>query len=154
MNFFEDEIVSIKCMELQNTVDIEVSGSNLFVANGILTHNSGMSSSDLEMTDVAESIGITAVCDLMLAGMRNEETDAMGQIIFKQLKNRFRKMQYKPKFVLGCDFDKQTFYDVSQGTQNLVEQTAAVQIDSSKIQEKFQLSRKKRNRFEGVDTGE
>lgn len=98
--------------------------------------------------------GIPAVCDLMWAGMRNEETDAMGQIIFKQLKNRFRKMQYKPKFVLGCDFDKQTFFDVSQDAQNLVEQTAAIQIDSSKIQEKFQLSRKKRNRFEGVDMGE
>lgn len=136
---FNDEIVSIEILNEEEMIDIEVSEDHLFYGDGILISN---------------SIGIPAVCDLMWAGMRNEETDAMGQIIFKQLKNRFRKMQYKPKFVLGCDFDKQIFFDVSQDAQNLVEQTAAVQIDSSKIQEKFQLSRKKRNRFEGVDTGE
>ena len=115
---------------------------------------SGMGSNDVEMTDIAESIGIPGVCDLMLAGMRNEETDSIGQIIFKQLKNRFRKMQYRPKFVLGCDFDQQLFYDLSQGEQNLIADTPAVQIDSAKIQEKFQSSRKRRGRFENVDVGE
>lgn len=56
MNFFEDEIVSIEFSGFQDTIDIKVSDSNLFVANNILTHNSGMGSSDIEMTDVAESI--------------------------------------------------------------------------------------------------
>lgn len=112
---------------------------------------SGMGSNDVEMTDIAESIGIPGVCDLMLAGMRNEETDSIGQIIFKQLKNRFRKMQYKPKFVLGCDFDQQLFYDLSQSEQNLIEDTAVSQIDSAKIQEKFQASKRRKGRFENVE---
>lgn len=115
---------------------------------------SGMGSNDVEMTDIAESIGIPGVCDLMLAGMRNEETDSIGQIIFKQLKNRFRKMQYRPKFVLGCDFDQQLFYDLSQSEQNLVADTAAIEVDSAKIQEKFQAHKRKKNRFENVDIGE
>lgn len=116
---------------------------------------SGMGSSDVEITDVAESIGIPGVCDLLWAGMRNEETDAIGQIVFKQLKNRFRKMQYKPKFVLGCEFEQQLFYDLSSGEQNLAVELPTSQINSSKIQEKFESSLKRRkNRFSGVDVGE
>ena len=93
----------------------------------------------------------------MLAGMRNEETDNIGQIVFKQLKNRFRKMQYRPKFVLGCEFDQQLFYDLSESEQNLVTATASNQIDTQKIQDKFMTSldrKKRKNRFEGVDTGD
>lgn len=88
---FNDEIVSIEILNEEEMIDIEVSDDHLFYGDGILVSN---------------SIGIPGVCDLMLAGMRNEETDSIGQIIFKQLKNRFRKMQYRPKFVLGCDFDQ------------------------------------------------
>lgn len=116
---------------------------------------SGMGSNDVEMTDIAESIGIPGVCDLLLAGMRNDETDAIGQIIFKQLKNRFRQMQYKPKFVLGCEFEQQLFYDLSSSEQNLTAEPPAVQVDYSRIQEKFESSIKKRkNRFSNVDVGE
>jgi hypothetical protein len=136
---FNDEIVSIEILDDEEMIDIEVSDDHLFYGDGILVSN---------------SIGIPGVCDLMLAGMRNEETDSIGQIIYKQLKNRFRKMQYKPKFVLGCDFDQQLFYDLSQSEQNLVENTAAVQIDSAKIQEKFQANKRRKGRFENVDVGE
>lgn len=136
---FNDEIVSIEILNEEEMIDIEVSDDHLFYGDGILVSN---------------SIGIPGVCDLMLAGMRNEETDSIGQIIFKQLKNRFRKMQYRPKFVLGCDFDQQLFYDLSQSEQTLVEDTAAVQIDSAKIQEKFQANKRRKGRFENVDVGE
>ncbi len=135
---FNDEIVSIEILDDEEMIDIEVSDDHLFYGDGILVSN---------------SIGIPGVCDLMLAGMRTDETDSIGQIIFKQLKNRFRKMQYKPKFVLGCDFDQQLFYDLSQSEQNLVADTAAVQIDSAKIQEKFQANKRRRGRFENVDVG-
>ena len=114
----------------------------------------GMGSNDVEMTDIAESIGIPGVCDLMFAGMRNEETDSIGQLVFKQLKNRFRKIQYRPKFVLGCDFDQQIFFDCSPSEQNLIAETAAFEVDSTKIQEKFLAHKRRKNRFENVDVGE
>lgn len=136
---FNDEIVSIEILDDEEMIDIEVSDDHFFFGDGILVSN---------------SIGIPGVCDLMLAGMRNEETDSIGQIIFKQLKNRFRKMQYQPKFVLGCDFDQQLFYDLSSSQQNLIDDTASIKIDSSKIQEKFQNHKRKRNRFENVDVGD
>lgn len=115
---------------------------------------SGMGSSDVEMTDTAESIGIPGVSDFILAGMRNEETDSLGQIIFKQLKNRFRKMQYRPKFVLGCEFDQQLLFDVSNQEQTLVEPTPAADLDSSSIQAKFESRFRKKRQFSGVDVGD
>jgi len=63
-------------------------------------------------------------------------------------------MQYRPKFVLGCDFDQQLFYDLSQSEQNLVADTAAIEVDSAKIQEKFQAHKRRKNRFENVDVGD
>lgn len=138
---FNDEIVSIEILNEEEMIDIEVSDDHLFYGDGILVSN---------------SIGIPGVCDLMLAGMRNEETDAIGQIVFKQLKNRFRKMQYRPKFVLGCEFDQQLLFDVSTGEQTLTVETPAIKLDSSSIQEKFEssLRKKRKHRFDGVDVGE
>ena len=138
---FNDEIVSIEILNEEEMIDIEVSDDHLFYGDGILISN---------------SIGIPGVVDLLFAAMRNEETDAIGQIIFKQLKNRFRQMQYKPKFILGCEFEQQLFYDLSQNEMNLSTSTPAVLVDSSQIQAKFErnLRKNKKNRFEGVDTGD
>lgn len=91
---------------------------------------SGMSTNDVEMTDIAESIGIPGVCDFMLAATRSEEMDAIGQLGFKQLKNRFRKMQYRPRFVMGCEFDQQLFYDVSDSEQDLAVSIPARSVTS------------------------
>lgn len=94
---------------------------------------SGMTTNDVEMTDIAESIGIPGVCDFMLAATRTEEMDALGQLSFKQLKNRFRKMQYRPRFVLGCEFDQQLLFDVSDSEQDLAVSTPAVNIPDLKM---------------------
>ena len=65
-------------------------------------------------------------------------------------------MQYKPKFILGCEFEQQLFYDLSQNEMNLSTSTPAVLVDSSQIQAKFErnLRKNKKNRFEGVDIGD
>ena len=56
--FIEDEIVSIEELsEEQETMDIEVDGDHLFVAEGILTHNSGYDHKEgLSLTQLSESI--------------------------------------------------------------------------------------------------
>lgn len=115
---------------------------------------SGMSSNDVEMTDIAESIGIPGVCDFMLAASRNEEMDAVGQISFKQLKNRFRIMNYRPRFILGSEFDQQLLFDVSESQQTLSEPVA--HVDSKSVQEKFEsrFNRKSRGRLTGIDMGD
>jgi hypothetical protein len=137
---FNDTILSIEILDEEEMIDIEVSDDHLFYGNDILVSN---------------SIGIPGVCDLMLAVTRNEEMDNIGQITCKQLKNRFRNMIFKPRFILGTEFDQQLLFDVNEGEQTLVESAAIP--SSSSTQEKFESAFKskmsKRN-FKNIDIGD
>jgi hypothetical protein len=90
----------------------------------------------------------------MLAASRNEEMDAIGQLSYKQLKNRFRNMSYRPKFVIGVEFDQQLLYDVTESQQTLAEPVA--RVDSKEMQSKFEtrFNRKTRGRLTGIDMGD
>lgn len=113
-----DEIVSIKKIGKRKTIDITVSGDNLFFANGILTHNSGMNNSDIELTDTSESIGGPMSADMLLALISTEELEELGQIMFKQLKNRYNDPTVHKRFVVGIDRSKMRLYDVEQSAQS------------------------------------
>jgi replicative DNA helicase len=112
----------------------------------------GMASTDVDMTDTAESIGIPGVCDLMLAIWRTDEMDQLKQLCCKQLKNRFRQMQYRPRFVIGCEFDQQLLYDVNNSEQTLY-QTSGVSYDSSAIKDKFEKNASRKRNVD-IDYGE
>jgi intein/homing endonuclease len=60
-DFILDVIVSISPVGKKKTMDITVSRDNLFFANDILTHNSGASSSDAEMTDIGGCIALDSI---------------------------------------------------------------------------------------------
>ena len=49
----------------------------------------GIQSSDVEITDISDSMGVPATADFMLSMSRTEEMDELGQILVKQLKNRY-----------------------------------------------------------------
>lgn len=104
--------------------------------SGMQVTRSGMSSTDIDLTDIAESIGIPAVCDLTLAATRTEELDNLGQIAIKQLKNRYHNMTLRQKFVLGVDLSRQTIYDVSNSQQNL-HQVSSQNVDMESVENKF-----------------
>lgn len=109
---FWDKITQKDPIAKFETIDIEIAGDRLFFANGILTHNSGMKDSDADMTDIADSIGITNAADFILSISRNEDLDEQGQIVLKQLKNRYKNKSTTPRFVVGCDFEQQRLYDL------------------------------------------
>ena len=62
-----------------------------------------LSSSDVSLTDTSESFGLPATADLMFALISNEELESMGQIMVKQLKNRYNDLAMHRKFVVGID---------------------------------------------------
>jgi hypothetical protein len=117
-NFLLDEIVSITPIGKRNTVDIEVSDNNLFVANGILTHNSGFDSSDVGLTDTSESFGLPATADFMVALIATDELKALNQIMVKQLKNRYADPEMYKRFVIGVDRSRMRLYDAESSAQN------------------------------------
>lgn len=100
---FNDEVVSVEDAGDIELMDITVTRDNLFYANGILTKN---------------SMGIPNTADLMLSISRTEELDGLGQILWKQLKNRYGNKVDNLRFVTGIDLEKQTIYDVNQSEQN------------------------------------
>lgn len=106
---FNDEIESIEHVGELETIDISVSGDNLFYCNGILTKN---------------SFGLPATADFMVALIVTEELDQLGQLMIKQLKNRYADLSMYRKFVVGLDRSKMRLYDVEDkgqlGTDNAV----------------------------------
>ena len=81
----------------------------------------GMGSSDIELTDTSESVGLPQTADLMFALISTEELEQLGQVMVKQLKNRYNDPSVFRRFVLGIDRARMRLYDVEQGQQEIVE---------------------------------
>lgn len=77
----------------------------------------GIDSSDVEMTDTSESMGLVHSLDLYIALIRTEELDQLNQVLVKQLKNRYGDPNMYKRFVLGLDASRMKFYDVEQSAQ-------------------------------------
>lgn len=77
----------------------------------------GIDSSDVEMTDTSESMGLVHSLDLYFALIRTEELDQLNQVLVKQLKNRYGDPNMYKRFVIGLDASRMKFYDVEQSAQ-------------------------------------
>jgi hypothetical protein len=78
---------------------------------------SGMGSSDVDMTDTSESIGLPATLDFYLYIGQPDAFKANSQYFMKQLKNRYKNLDYKERFVLGVDKPKQRIYEPEEQAQ-------------------------------------
>lgn len=85
------------------------------------TTRSGSTDTDVDMTDTSESFGLPMTLDFFFALMRTEELDELGQVMVKQLKNRFNDINYYKRFVVGIALPKFKFYDVDNATADLVD---------------------------------
>jgi replicative DNA helicase len=81
------------------------------------TTRSGYSNSDVDLTDTSESFGLPATADFMFALISTEQLQELGQIMVKQLKNRYNDPTVNKRFVLGIDRSKMKLYDVEQSAQ-------------------------------------
>jgi len=88
------------------------------VVSATQTTRSGFSSSDPGLEDTSESFGLPATADLMFALISSEELEEMGQIMVKQLKNRYNDPGYYKRFTLGIDRSKMRLYDIEQSAQD------------------------------------
>ena len=87
------------------------------------TTRSGYSNSDVGLEDTSESFGLPATADLMFALISTEELEKDGQMMVKQLKNRYNDPTQHKRFVIGVDRSKMRLYDVEETQQNLVDDT-------------------------------
>jgi len=99
------------------------------------TTRSGFSNSDIGLEDTSESFGLPATADLMFALISTEELEQAGQLMVKQLKNRYNDPTYNKRFVVGVDRAKMRLYDVDTNEQTLTDDTPV--FDNSAMSERF-----------------
>ena len=90
---------------------------NLPIISATQTNRTGASNSDFDMTDTSESFGLPMTVDFMIALIADKDLLAMGQLIFKQLKNRYEDMNKLLRFIVGIDKSKMKLYDLEESAQ-------------------------------------
>jgi len=87
------------------------------IVSATQTTRTGYSSSDPGLEDTSESFGLPATADLMFALISSEELEELGQIMVKQLKNRYNDPTFHKRFTVGIDRSKMRLYDIEQSAQ-------------------------------------
>ena len=107
--------------------------ANVPIVSATQTTRSGYGSSDVDLTDTSESFGLPATADLMFALISTEELEGLGQIMVKQLKNRYNDPTIHKRFVVGIDRAKMRLYDCEQKAQeDIVDNTEQTEYDEDK----------------------
>ena len=118
--------------------------ANLPIVSATQTTRSGFGSSDVELTDTSESFGLPATADLMFALISTDELESLGQILVKQLKNRYNDPTIHKRFIVGIDRAKMRLYDCEQSAQDDM-------LDNKKDEEYDGEESKFKKSFEGFN---
>ena len=114
------------------------------IVSATQTTRSGYGSSDVDLTDTSESFGLPATADLMFALISTEELEQLGQIMVKQLKNRYNDLSVFKRFVVGIDRAKMRLYDCEQTAQDDI-------LDSGQEEQYEPEERKPKKSFDGFN---
>jgi replicative DNA helicase len=112
------------------------------IVSATQTTRSGYSSSDVDITDTSESFGLPATADLMFALISTDELEQLGQIMVKQLKNRYNDPTMNKRFIVGVDRAKMRLYDCEQRAQDDI-------LDSGQEEEYNNEESKPKKSFDG-----
>ena len=113
------------------------------IVSATQTTRSGYGSSDVDLTDTSESFGLPATADLMFALISTEELEQLGQIMVKQLKNRYNDLSVYKRFIVGIDRAKMSLYDCEQTAQENI-------LDSGQEEQyNYEEEKKPKKSFDG-----
>lgn len=77
-------------------------------------------SSDVDLSNTSESMGITHTADAIFGLITTEDLDNLKQLMIKQLKNRWGDISYYKRFVVGIDRAKMKLFELEEVAQNNV----------------------------------
>jgi replicative DNA helicase len=109
---------------------------NLPIVTATQTNRTGFSNTDVSLEDTSESFGLPATADFMFALITTDELEQLGQIMVKQLKNRYGDPNTNKKFVIGVDKSKMSFYNLEDSAQTTL--TPAPQENLGGLDSKFE----------------
>lgn len=105
---------------------------------------------DVSLTEISDSSGISMTADMLLAMIRSEELDEQNVVMFKQLKNRFSDMASKLRFVVGIDRSRMKLFNSDGAATNV----ATKRDDSHKKPSKPTVDKYKETVVESVPSDE
>ena len=94
---------------------------DLPIVTATQTTRTGFVSTDIGLEDTSESFGLPATADFMFALISSEELERAGQMLVKQLKNRYNDPTLNRKFIIGVDRARMKLFDIEQSAQNLIQ---------------------------------
>ena len=112
---------------------------NVPIMSATQTTRTGYSSSDLNLEDTSESFGLPATADFMIGLISTEELESLGQLMVKQLKNRWGDTNYLKRFVVGIDRSKMRLFDAEDSAQDLTDDTPT--MDKGAVGERMNSER-------------
>jgi len=120
---------------------------NVPIVSATQTTRTGYSSSDVGLEDTSESFGLPATADFMFALISSEELQQLGQIMVKQLKNRYGDPSMHKRFVIGVDYSKMKLYNTEESAQDdLVDDTPI--FDKSTTGQRYENEYKPASKFD------
>lgn len=90
---------------------------NCAVVTSSQFNRDGYGNSDVDLTNTSESMGITHTADCILGLVTSEALDDLGQLMIKQLKNRWSDLGYYRRFLVGIDRAKMKIYELEESAQ-------------------------------------
>jgi replicative DNA helicase len=123
---------------------------NVPIVSATQANREGYNSGDMDLTNTSESIGLPATVDAMFALISTEELESMGQIMIKQLKNRWNDLSYYRRFVVGIDRSKMRLYDVEEHVQGGVYSETPKETKNNSFQSNTSFKSKKKLVTEGL----
>jgi len=140
---------SINTYSLIKSIAEEIRGLavefNVPIISATQTTRSGFGNSDVGLEDTSESFGLPATADFMFALVSTEELEKLGQIMVKQLKNRYNDPTVNKRFVIGVDRSRMKLYDVEEDAQTLIDDGPA--FDKSTSGERVKSEKRNFNDF-------
>jgi len=109
---------------------------NIPIVSATQLNRTGFTNSDPGLEDTSESFALPATVDFMCALISTEEMEQLGQIMIKQLKNRYGDPTQNRRFVVGVDRAKMRLYNVEQSAQSDIVDDRPV-MDKSEFSERF-----------------
>ena len=114
---------------------------NVPILSATQTTRTGYSRSDLNLEDTSESFGLPATADFMFGLISTEELEGLGQLMVKQLKNRWGDTNYLKRFVIGIDRSKMRLFDAEDSAQDLVDDNSTPVADKGSFGDRIKAER-------------
>lgn len=105
---------------------------NVAVVTSSQFNRSAYDSSDVDLSNTSESMGITHTADAIFGLISNEELEERKQLMIKQLKNRWGDLGYYKRFIVGIDRAKMKIFDLEEDAQKKVLSESKMNEDDDK----------------------